>query len=301
MSVARYGALGASLYVPATHPALERILAKGCHGARSIILCTEDAISDADTVWAVPRLLKMLAAAPTEAPCLRFVRPRSPKVLRQLIADDNALNRLAGIVIPKFDHDSADAWQQVLALAPSLPIMPTLETPAMFQERTALLTRDALRRLSNPVITLRIGANDLLGTLGLKRQPGQTLYETPLRSTLERLITLFRPAGFELAAPVCDLLDEPHTLAREVDHDIDWGFFAKTCVHPAQISIIEDRFAAALETQYPQAHTLLHETKTVFKDGGQMLEKPCHHRWAERITTLRHDALAPSTQAGECV
>lgn len=299
MTVVAYGALGASLYVPATHKTLEHILAEGCHGARSIIVCTEDAISSADAEWAIPRMLSALAAAPSQAPCLRFVRPRSPEVLRQLIAHKAALNKISGVVIPKFDHLTAEEWQEVLALAPSLPIMPTLETPALFQECTALLTRDALEAQPNPVIALRIGANDLLCALGMKRHSGQTLYDTPLRATIERIVTLFRPAGFELAAPVCDLLGEPNTLAREVDQDIEWGFYAKTCVHPDQLSIIEQRFTAALSAQYQQAHTLLNTTRAVFKDNGQMLEKTCHQRWAERIATLHHDALS-STLAGEC-
>jgi citrate lyase beta subunit len=141
--------------------------------------------------------------------------------------------------------------------------------------------------LCNPVIALRIGANDLLGAIGLKRQPGQTVYDTPLRSTIERLITLFRPAGFELAAPVCDLIGEPDTLSREVVQDIAWGFHAKTCVHPAQIALVEEHFAQAMARQTQQAYALLNSSDAVFKDNGQMLEATCHTSWAERIASLQ--------------
>ncbi|MEA3251545.1 MAG: aldolase/citrate lyase family protein [Pseudomonadota bacterium] len=287
MAHPRYGDLGASLYVPATHKSLGGILADGCHGARSLILCTEDAVSPDAAVWAVRRLIRTLKAAPSAVPFLRFVRPRNPFVLRQLLEAPKALVRLDGVVIPKFDEVSASEWREVLDRCPTLAVMPTLETPSLFREITALATLEALEKLHNPVITLRIGGNDLLGAIGLKRQPGQTIYDTPLRSTLERLIMLFRPAGFELAAPVCDLIGEPETLSREVAQDIAWGFYAKTCVHPAQLAVVEEHFAQALRRQQPQAQALLNSNDAVFTDAGQMLEQTCHSNWAKRIATLQ--------------
>lgn len=282
-----YGELGASLYVPATHKSLEEVLALGCHDARSIILCTEDSVSPDAIAWAVRRLTKALEAAPKDVPFLRFVRPRNPFVLRQLLESTEAVSRIDGLVIPKFDGTVMSAWREVLDLHPALAIMPTLETPALFCEATTIATLDALNDLSNPIIALRIGANDLLGAIGLKRQPGQTIYDTPLRSTIERLITIFRPAGFELAAPVCDLISEPDTLSREVAQDIAWGFFAKTCVHPAQLGLIEEHFAQAINRQQKQANAVLNSNGAVFKDDGQMLETTCHTHWAKRITSLK--------------
>lgn len=287
MANPRYGELGASLYVPATHKSLEQVLALGCHYARSIILCTEDSVSSDALAWAVRRLTKALEAAPKDVPFLRFVRPRNPFVLRQLLESTEAVSRIDGLVIPKFDETAMLAWREVLDRHPALAIMPTLETPSVFREATTIATLDALNDLANPIIALRIGANDLLGAIGLKRQPGQTIYDTPLRSTIERLITMFRPAGFELAAPVCDLIKEPDTLSREVAQDIAWGFFAKTCVHPAQLGLIEEHFLQAINRQQKQAHVLLNSNQAVFKDNGQMLETTCHTHWAKRIISLQ--------------
>lgn len=287
MDTPHYGALGASLYVPATHKALATILGEGCHNARSLIVCTEDAIAPKSVVWAVRRLINELKAAPANVSFLRFVRPRNPFVLRQLINEPKALAKLDGVVVPKFDANTAPAWQEVLDQAPELAVMPTLETALLFRESSAIATLDAIDALTNPVIALRIGANDMLGAIGIKRQPGQTVYDTPLRSTIERLITLFRPAGYELAAPVCDLIGEPETLAREVAQDIAWGFYAKTCVHPSQIDVVEAHFSQALERQHHQAQALLNRTDAVFKEGGQMIERTCHGNWAQRIQTFK--------------
>lgn len=287
MANPRYGELGASLYVPATHKSLEQILALGCHHARSIIFCTEDSVSPDALGWAVCRLTKTLEEAPKDVPFLRFVRPRNPFVLRQLLESTEAVSRIDGLVIPKFDETAMPAWREVLDRHPALAIMPILETPSLFREATTIATLDALNDLSNPIVALRIGANDLLGSIGLKRQPGQTIYDTALRGTIERLITIFRPAGFELAAPVCDLINEPDTLSREVTQDIAWGFFAKTCVHPSQLGLVEEHFSQAIDRQQKQAHVLLNSHEAVFTDNGQMLETTCHCHWAKRMTSFR--------------
>jgi citrate lyase beta subunit len=282
-----YRELGASLYVPATHKSLEKILTFGCHGARSIILCTEDAVAPETVALAVNRLIKAFKSTAGKTPFLCFVRPRNPFVLRQLLGSPEVVRQLDGIVIPKFDHTTMPAWLEVLDYNPSLAIMPTLETPSLFLEHTAIATLKAVETLRNPVIALRIGANDLLGAIGLKREPGQTIYDTPLRSTIERLITLFRPAGFELSAPVCDLIGEPETLSREVIQDIAWGFYAKSCIHPAQLALVEECFTQAMVRQQQQAYALLHNNNVVFKDNDQMLEAACHTNWAKRIASLQ--------------
>lgn len=252
-----------------------------------MIVCTEDAVAEDAVAWAVRRLVKALRQAPAEVGHLRFMRPRNPFVLTQVLREPEAVANLDGVVVPKFDADSASDWKEALALAPQLPVMPTLETPALFTESGAVAVRHALETLANPVVALRIGANDLLGSLGLKRQPGQTLYETPLRGTLERIVTLFRPAGYDLAAPVCDLIGEPETLSREVAQDMAWGFYAKTCVHPSQIEVIETHYKHSLIAQQRQAEALLSRSDAVFKQDGQMLEQTCHGEWARRIQTLQ--------------
>lgn len=286
MTTPAYADLGASLYVPATHKHLGQVLAHGYAQARSIIVCTEDAVAEEEVEWCVHRMLKELREAPANVEHLRFLRPRSPALLREVLAHPRAVAQLDGVVLPKFDHHSAPAWAEVLALAPDLPIMPTLETPALFREESAVKTLSALQSMTNPVIALRIGANDLLGSLGLKRQPGQTVYDTPLRSTLERIITLFRPAGYELAAPVCDLIDEPETLAREIVQDTAWGFYAKTCVHPSQVDVIEAHLSQAINSQRGLVAALTDSREAVFKQGGQMMEKTCHSAWASRMSRL---------------
>lgn len=287
MRSVHYGQLGASLYVPATHKDLTTILKEGCSNARSLIFCTEDAVAPEAVSWAVSRLAKALRDSPAPDHYLRFVRPRNPFVLNQLLSTPGVLEAIDGLVIPKFDADSAPGWREVLARHDAgLAVMPTIETPDVFSEAGALRILEAVKQLDNPIPCLRIGANDLLGCIGLKRQPGQTLYDTPLRAVIERLITLARPAGFELSAPVCDLFGEPETLSREVAQDIAWGLWAKTCIHPSQIEVVETMFSQAISVQQSQAIALQGRGDAVFKDNGQMLEKSCHQEWAQRVSAI---------------
>lgn len=153
----RYEHLGASLYVPATHKDLAGILAHGRDNARSLIFCTEDAVSPETVTWAVSRLAKALRDSPAPEHFLRFVRPRNPFVLNQLLSAPGVIDAIDGIVIPKFDATSAGDWQKVLEQHnPALPVMPTIETADIFTEAGTLSTLGAIQQLQNPVPCLRI-------------------------------------------------------------------------------------------------------------------------------------------------
>lgn len=297
MTTVSYASLGASLYVPAIHQNLPAILTNGIGSVRSIIVCTEDAVGDRDVAQAVSHVIRAFASAPEHTSFKRFIRPRNPFVLSQLVASSDLMRRLDGIVIPKFDGDSFDHWQKVLSSVPTLAVMPTLETAPLFREQGTLETLAAVQQLANPVCAVRIGANDLLGLLGIKRQSGQTIYDTPLRSTIERIVTLFRPEGFDLSAPVCDLLEEPETLIKEVRQDMAWGFYAKTCVHPEQVDLVERLYRETLVEQASLAQSLEQRDDAVFKSGGQMMEKTCHAPWARRVRQLGQ-SMAMSKEQG---
>jgi citrate lyase beta subunit len=116
---------------------------------------------------------------------------------------------------------------------------------------------------------------------------GMTIYDTPLRSIIDQLIILFRPAGFELSAPVFDNIDDLETLQREVMIDLAYGFYAKTAIHPSHIKIIENAFSQFTESHLVQAERVLDDNSSaVFKFNGQMMEQTCHKSWAERTREL---------------
>jgi len=276
--------LGASLYVPATRPDLGEILQRAKFPElKSVIVCLEDAIYERD----IPQALKNLAGAldaPLPSGLLRFVRPRHSRLLKRVLRLNN-IRAIDGFVLPKVDECNIPHYAEIASRDPELWLMPTLETDIAFAPGRLTTLCERLHEVDNPVLCVRTGGNDLLRLLGLHRPRTATLYETPLRSVLERLITVFKPAGFEMAAPVFGYIDSPEVLSREVQTDVDYGFASKAALVPSQATIIERAYQVD-RRDYESAQTLLAPSApAVFKLHGQMLEVAVHRDWARRILT----------------
>lgn len=241
-----YLGLGASLYFPATRPDLRALLSgRKLPGLRSLVVCTEDAVHPRDLGRALVNLRDALPHLKAAGP-LRFLRPRDPQVLAEIVAFPG-IEGLDGVCLPKTDEFNLADYLAALAPARHLAIMPIVETEVAF-------CRDRLRRLRmrldpirERVPCVRIGGNDLLHLLGIRRPKELTAYDTPLRRVIDDLIIAFRPHGYELSAPVFEHLDRPEVLARELELDLVHGLVAKTAIHPTQIGLIEDAYAVPPE------------------------------------------------------
>lgn len=277
-----YMGLGATLYMPATRTDLAPLLnQEKLSGLRSLVVCTEDAIPEHKIVVALANLdmaLEQLAPAPL----MRFVRPRNPKVLHEIVRMPG-ISAIDGLVLPKVDETNIFAYAEAAARAPWLTLMPTVETEVAFDRGRLDRLRALLTQLGNPVLCVRIGGNDLLQLLGLKRPKHMTVYDTPLRTVINDMIVTFRPAGFELSSPVFEHLDSWQTLKCEVEMDIVHGLWSKTAIHPTQVGMIEAAYRVS-EDEYTMAEQILAENApAVFKMNGQMCEPATHRRWAARV------------------
>lgn len=275
--------LGASLYVPATRSDLIEI---ACHrkigNLRSVIFCLEDAVRSDEFELAL-RNLAHLCEVLDESSMLRFVRVRNPSVLR-LLLDLPGSRRLTGFVLPKLTLESFNEYQRVIPPDFSQYLMPTLETADVFDAESMKRLRDELLRAwRERILCLRIGGNDLLRCLGLRRPSGRTIYETPLGPTITQLITIFRPFGLHLTAPVFDRMDCQATLDREVQTDVEFGLIGKTAIHPTQISLIESHYQVAPDDLAAALEILRAEAPAVFKLADTMCEPATHRAWAEMI------------------
>lgn len=282
-----YFELGASLYTPCTHPQLDRVL-NGRHvpQCRSAVLCLEDAVPEACLPQALANLKAALEMIDPKVNLKRFIRPRNPLILAQIL-DYSGIESIDGFVLPKFDSATEELYRNILSKHRSFGVMPTLETLDCFNlEKIQTIRRKLDKYWRSQIICLRIGGNDLLNLLGMKRMRGMTLYETPLRSTIDQLVVSFRPYGYELSAPVYDIFEDLETLERELHTDLAYGFFAKTAIHPMQIQCIECAFQNYTQRYHYMAQEVLHSEAAVFKHNGQMMEATCHSNWAERTTAL---------------
>jgi citrate lyase beta subunit len=292
--------MGASLYVPANHKDLLQV-ANGdkLPQARSLIFCTEDSVADRDLGWALFNLSVVLANMRAEAPAERFVRVRNPEVLARVLAMPG-VDKLTGFVIPKATrHNFESYYRQVRATSHML--MPTLETADVFSEREMERFREVLEApgVRSRVLALRIGGNDLLALLGLRRPRNMTIYRTPLGPVIARLVTIFRPWGFMLTAPVFEHLDLPELLDQEVLEDIAYGMVGKTAIHPLQITPIEQHYKVKPQ-DLAVAHAILDENSpAVFKMHESMCEVATHRAWAER--TVAQSRLFGSQHAANTI
>lgn len=285
-----YWRLGASLYVPATRGDLCEIAAGQKLGhVNSIIFCTEDSIRDDQVSVALDNLAVMLQVARREDVRMKFIRVRNPEVLGLLLGVQGIQN-IDGFVLPKLTAGNLDAYLDCFTRAgfDGIPfyLMPTLETREVFDMAEMVVLRERLLRprVKASVLCLRIGGNDLLNLLGVRRSRDRTLYETALGPTIAGLVTQFKPYGLNLSSPVCEFLYDHSVLRRELEQDTEYGIFAKTAIHPDQVAVIERAYQPNLQ-EVRMAHALLQpEAPAVFNMYGTMCEVATHREWAHSVS-----------------
>lgn len=276
--------LGAPLYMPA-----HRLDLMDCANGeklqflRSMIFCTEDAVSHKDVDSSLRHLGLCLQGFRQISGKHRFIRARNPDILARLL-ELPAIEKIDGFVLPKFNESVFNAYFDQLKDT-SFKIMPTLETKEVFDCGAMTELRQALSQdnVFSRILMLRIGGNDLMSLLGIRRPRGLTLYETPLGNIISQLVTVFKPYGFSLSAPVFEYLDDKVTLQKELKLDLAYGLTGKTAIHPDQVSMIEAAYAVDSE-DYEMAVSLSdHAAPAVFKMHNAMCEIATHKQWAKHI------------------
>ncbi|SDA14189.1 HpcH/HpaI aldolase/citrate lyase family protein [Sphingomonas sp. NFR15] len=280
-------ALGATLYMPCTRDDLAEALLGGRRiaGLRSAVLCLEDAVLDRDVPLALAHLAAFLrtlsarGAGPGEP--LLFVRPRDAAMLEHVLCMPG-VERLTGFVIPKAHADTMPAYL-ALPFHDRHRLMPTLETREACDPHEMRRLRDQLLVVQDRIVALRIGGNDLLRAMGLRRPAGRTAYDGPLGGIIASLVASFAPWGFALSAPVFERFADVALLREEVARDIEHGLQGKTAIHPDQIAVIHAALAVPT-AQIEEARLMLaDDAPAVFAHDGAMCEPATHRAWAERL------------------
>lgn len=277
--------LGATMYIPAIHRDLIMILARkkpisGSQQPRTLVICLEDAIKDEQLEEALDSLEVALESYRTNEQFV-FVRPKNENVLSRILKIKN-IDKVDGFVLPKITADNIDAYLTCLD-SRMFYIMPTLETRECFDKKMMLNLRDKLLPHKDKVVTLRIGGNDLLNTLHMRRPKNGTLYDTPVGLAIHSLVHVFKPYGFYLSAPVFEFTDRMNMLEKEVEFDLMAGLVGKTAIHPDQLHHIEKHFEVC-EKDYEMAMAILDPTSpAVFQMYGSMCEPATHRAWAKEI------------------
>lgn len=279
--------LGATLYVPATHNDLLRVLCGERYPQlRSVVCCLEDAVAERDVDSALSNLRSVSQNMGACKPgLLRFIRPRNI-AMAKMLAQDATLSGFSGLVLPKFNLADLPAWEEALRDRPEWQLMPTLECHETFdlvKMRALVEAIGARSDFAQRILTFRIGGNDLMQQLSLRRDRTRTLYEGPLSALISGLVSVFHPAGYALSAPVCEIIDEPGLLSREAEMDVAHGLVGKTAIHPQQVAVIHQSWMVD-RAEYDEAKAILSpDAKAVFRSRGAMCEVATHSRWAKNI------------------
>ena len=281
--------LGATMYMPATLSVdkMFGILTADPFVAlipQTMVVCLEDAVSDKDLAYALDNLkilLMRIKAKNIKTPSVSlFIRPRNIDVAEKIL-NWQLNDTFVGFVLPKFNLDNMHNWAGILP--DDLHFMPTLET---FEYFDALYQRDmrfALQESMDRPICLRIGGNDLLSSLNLRRPKDKTIYQTPVGTLIPQLVGQFAPYGFDLSAPVCEHFSNYDLLHQEILQDIDHGLLTKTVIHPTQIPTVMSAYKVTFQDYVDAKNILDDSAKSVFNSNGSMLEVTTHKRWAEKI------------------
>ncbi len=294
-------ALGATLYMPATRSDLfDIVMNQKIAGLRSLVICLEDSVSETDVEIGIANLCSLMErieqCGGREDTPLIFIRPRSP-LMAQRLNNIDAVHLADGFVIPKLSLINLGQWQHAVE-GSSLLLMPTLETKEVFDPVAMVDLRDALNdSIKDRVLALRIGGNDLMGCLGLRRCASHTLYKTPMGYVISMLVGVMGSAGYALTAPVFERLDSQSILEEELEMDVMHGLVGKTAIHPAQIHIIHDALRVSIEDLNSARMIMAEGALAVFKHSNAMCEPATHLQWARSIVEraqwhgVRHEVL----------
>ncbi len=280
--------LGGSLYIPATHKNVYAVCNEDKYPElRSCIIDTEDAINDDELELAIDNITRMLTDYEPKRLCV-FIRPRSPQVLQDILKIKN-IEKIDGFSLPKFSTEVMREYSESLRTSGhEFYIMPVLESRDLFSKERLEEIRSFLLTDRQAVLTLRLGGEDLMQYLGLKRRCEDNIYELvgPAK-VIADVITTFKPFGFNVTATVFNCINQPALFRKNVLEDLRQGLIGKTIIHPDQIDPINEAYTVSLQ-DYEMAVQMMDErTDAIIVQDGQMGEKFAHTAWA-RIILERH-------------
>lgn len=274
--------LGASIYVPANRSDLITIAKGNKIKAKSVIFCTEDSILESELPLALDNIKALLLEVKRTDNMLKFIRVRNENVLATILSFEGVEN-IDGFVFPKITAENFNIYMSKFQGNFIYDIMPTLETKEVFSVIKMEELVHVFEPFKNNILSLRIGGNDLLNLLSIRRSKHRTIYETPVGMTISHLVAIFKPHGYNLTSPVCEFLYDNEIIMRELPLDLEHGLFGKTAIHPDQISTIEQFYKVSEEDFEMATHILDPQAKAVFNMHGTMCEVATHSNWAKEI------------------
>lgn len=334
-------ALGATLYIPATRADLTATVHKRTdEGVRSIVIDLEDAVADHDLQYAVENTIRTLNEL-SGSNALVFVRARTAQQIRTVCAGlAPGAGGLAGFVVPKFTSATgAEYLDEILAASTAhdtrLLAMPVLESAEVVHRETRdtelVAIRELLGKYRDIVLAVRIGATDMCGTFGIRRDRDLTIYDVRVVADIISAIVnhLGRNdgSGFVITGPVWEYFADHErmfrpllrqtpfvdqeavrfrqqlvssdldALLREVALDRANGIQGKTVIHPSHVPAVH-ALSAVTHEEYHDALDILASDQGGAQASGyrnKMNELGPHRNWAKQ-TMVRARAFGVTNE-----
>ncbi len=281
--------LGGSLYIPATHKNVTPICnANKYPNLRSCIIDTEDAIGEDELGTALNNISQMLEAYEPKD-LIVFIRPRNPEVLKAILKIKN-IDRVDGFSLPKFSTEVMREYAQAISLSNyDFHLMPVLESLDIFSKDKLEEIRSFLLNSHLNILSLRLGGEDMMQYLGLKRKCEDNIYElvAPAK-VIADILNTFKPFGFNVSATVFNCIDKHELYEKNVLEDLRQGLIGKTIIHPNQIDPINEAYKVTKKDYEMALKMLDKETEAIIVQDGQMGEKFAHTSWA-KVILQRHE------------
>ncbi|MGF0310572.1 HpcH/HpaI aldolase/citrate lyase family protein [Rhodococcoides fascians A25f] len=334
-------ALGATLYIPATRPDLTATVNKRTdEGVRSIVIDLEDAVADHDLEEALANAIRTLNEL-SGSSSLVFVRARTPEHIRTICAGlTQGAGGLAGFVVPKFTAArGAEFLDEIVAASrlhgTRLFAMPVLESPEVVHRETRdaelVAIRELLGTYRDTVLAVRIGATDMCGTFGIRRDRDLTIYDVrvvaDVISAIVNHLGRYDGSGYVITGPVWEYFADHErmfrpllrqtpfvdqdavrfrqqlvssdldALLREVALDRANGIQGKTVIHPSHVPAVH-ALSAVTHEEYHDALDILSSDQGGVQASGyrnKMNELGPHRNWAKQ-TVLRAKAFGVTNE-----
>lgn len=339
-------ALGATLYIPADRPDLAATVVRRANaGVCSMALDLEDAVDEGSATAAlsnVVAVLDELADAQTATRAMLFVRVRSVECIGRIAGSlAGGRDALTGFVIPKFSAETGKRFLWATAeaagvLGKRLYCMPVLESTALAYRESRgselMAIADVIAGYRDSVLALRIGATDMCGVFGIRRDRELTIYDVQVvADAIGDIVNHFGRAdgtGFVITGPVWEYFADHERLFRTmlrttpfaehdavrfrdqlVSRDLDAllrelsldranGLHGKTVIHPSHVPAVH-ALSVVTHEEYRDAVDIVEAEKHGVRRSeyrNKMNEPRPHRIWAEQV--LRRARVFGVTRQG---
>jgi len=273
--------LGATLFVPATHKNLFEIVCEGKYKAlKSVLVDTEDGISQADLVMAKARI-KQLLDSYQKKECHLFLRPKNPQFLEELLGMEG-IEKVDGFILPKFTLDNAGVYLQLLKQK-DFYFMPSIEGSELFEKEKLQKLKDLLLAYKEKILLIRFGLEDMLRQLRMKRDCRYSIFDYSVTNVvLGEFLALFKSNGFAVSGGVFPCFKDTEGFIKDVERDLREGLFCKTVIHPNQVGLCNELYKVK-EEELRWAEVILQSSDAVFAHEKNMVETTTMRPYAQEI------------------